>query len=68
MVAALPPRERDVLGLMADGASNSAISSELHISLSAVEKHTTAIFTKLGLEPHAPRRVMAVVAFLRATS
>lgn len=62
----LSPRERDVLGLMADGYSNPAIGRSLHISLSAVEKHTTAIFTKLGLgpEPDTHRRVAAVVAYL----
>lgn len=64
----LSPREREVLALMAAGASNAAIARELLISLSAVEKHTTAIFTKLELapEPHTHRRVSAVVAYLRA--
>lgn len=63
----LTPRERDVLALMAEGRSNPAIGRSLHISLSAVEKHTTAIFTKLGLssEPDTHRRVAAVVAYLR---
>lgn len=63
----LSPRERDVLELMAQGCSNPAIGRTLHVSLSAVEKHTTAIFTKLGLssEPDTHRRVAAVVAYLR---
>ncbi|WP_309127190.1 LuxR C-terminal-related transcriptional regulator [Microbacterium sp.] len=69
-VQALSPREREVLALMAAGASNAAIARELFISLSAVEKHTTAIFAKLGLasEPQTHRRVSAVVAYLRATN
>jgi DNA-binding CsgD family transcriptional regulator len=63
----LTPRERDVLELMAEGFSNPAIGRSLHISLSAVEKHATSIFTKLGLsgEPDTHRRVAAVVAYLR---
>lgn len=63
----LSPRERDVLKLMAEGYSNPAIGRSLHISLSAVEKHTTSIFAKLGLnaEPDTHRRVTAVVAYLR---
>lgn len=66
-VGLLSPRERDVLELMAEGHSNPAIGRLLHISLSAVEKHSTAIFTKLGLsgEPDTHRRVAAVVAYLR---
>jgi DNA-binding CsgD family transcriptional regulator len=69
-IQSLTPRERDVLGLMAQGQSNTAIGRSLHISLSAVEKHSTAIFTKLDLpiEPDTHRRVSAVVAYLRATS
>lgn len=69
-LGSLTPREREVLALMASGASNSAIAQQLFISLSAVEKHTTAIFAKLGLEsePQTHRRVSAVVAYLRATS
>jgi DNA-binding NarL/FixJ family response regulator len=64
----LTPREREVLGLMAEGRSNQAISDRLFITLRAVEKHVTSIFTKLGLpaasEDH--RRVLAVLTFLRA--
>jgi DNA-binding CsgD family transcriptional regulator len=64
----LSPREREVLALMSEGQSNPAIGRSLHISVSAVEKHSTAIFTKLGLEPEPAthRRVAAVVAYLRA--
>jgi DNA-binding NarL/FixJ family response regulator len=64
----LTPREREVLGLMAEGRSNQAIADALVISGRAVEKHVTSIFTKLGLPP-APedhRRVLAVLAFLRS--
>jgi DNA-binding NarL/FixJ family response regulator len=67
-LAELTPREREVLGLMAEGRSNQAIADELVISERAVEKHVTGIFDKLGLAP-APenhRRVLAVLAFLRA--
>jgi DNA-binding NarL/FixJ family response regulator len=63
----LTPRERDVLGLMAEGRSNQAIADALVISGRAVEKHVTSIFTKLNLPP-APedhRRVLAVLAFLQ---
>jgi DNA-binding CsgD family transcriptional regulator len=68
-LAALSPREREVLGAMADGETNAGIAARLHISLSAVEKHSTAIFTKLGLpaDSSTHRRVAAVVAYLRAT-
>jgi DNA-binding NarL/FixJ family response regulator len=63
----LSPRERDVLELMAQGRSNQGIAEKLWITESAVEKHVTAIFEKLGLardfEDH--RRVLAVLAFLR---
>ena len=66
----LSPREREVLALMADGHSNPAIGRALHISLSAVEKHATSIFAKLGVarEADTHRRVAAVVAYLRAVS
>jgi DNA-binding NarL/FixJ family response regulator/class 3 adenylate cyclase len=64
----LTPRERDVLELMAEGRSNQAIGERLFVTPRAVEKHITSIFGKLGLPP-APedhRRVLAVLAFLRA--
>jgi DNA-binding NarL/FixJ family response regulator len=65
-LAALTPREREVLGLMAEGRSNQAIAEALTISERAVEKHVTSIFVKLELAPAAEdhRRVLAVLAFL----
>ncbi len=62
----LTPREREVLALMAEGRSNSAIAESLVVTDRAVEKHVTSIFSKLDLAP-APedhRRVLAVLAFL----
>ena len=65
--ADLTPREVDVLRLMAEGRTNAAIAGELSLSESSIEKHTTVIFSKLGLgdERHVHRRVAAVVTFLR---
>src|SRR4051794_39051811 len=67
-LAELTPREREVLGLMAEGRSNQAIAEALVISERAVEKHVTSIFSKLNLplaaEDH--RRVLAVLTFLGA--
>ena len=64
----LTPREREVLELMAEGRSNQAIAERLFVTLRAVEKHVTSIFTKLGLPATAEdhRRVLAVLAFLRS--
>ena len=64
----LTDRERQVLGLMAEGRSNNAISEELVVTERAVEKHVTSIFSKLGLTatPQDHRRVLAVLAFLRS--
>ncbi|MBO0731910.1 MAG: response regulator transcription factor [Acidimicrobiaceae bacterium] len=63
----LSPREREVLGLMAEGRSNQAIGKALVISDGAVEKHVTSIFTKLDLPPteHDHRRVLAVLQWLQ---
>jgi DNA-binding NarL/FixJ family response regulator len=63
---ALTPREREVLGLMAEGRSNSAIAGQLVVTDRAVEKHVTSIFSKLDLAaaPEDHRRVLAVLAFL----
>ena len=67
-VETLTPREREVLELMAEGRSNQAIAQRLVVTERAVEKHVTSIFGKLDLpaarEDH--RRVLAVLAFLRA--
>jgi DNA-binding NarL/FixJ family response regulator len=70
LLDALTSRERDVLAAMATGASNPSIAGRLHLSLSSVEKHVTAIFLKLGLAGGAEihRRVAAVVAYLGDTS
>ncbi len=65
-VAALSPREREVLGLMAEGRSNFAIAQQLVITERAVAKHTASIFQRLGLQPSDDdnRRVLAVIAYL----
>jgi len=62
----LSPREREVLGQMAEGRSNQAISEQLFMSPRAVERHVTSIFTKLRLPAGGEdnRRVLAVLAFL----
>jgi DNA-binding NarL/FixJ family response regulator len=63
----LTAREREVLGLMAEGRSNQGIANRLVVTERAVEKHVTSIFGKLRL-PAAPadhRRVLAVLAYLR---
>jgi DNA-binding NarL/FixJ family response regulator len=67
-LAALTPREREVLELMAEGRSNLAIADQLVVTERAVEKHVTSIFGKLGLTATADdhRRVLAVLAFIRA--
>jgi DNA-binding NarL/FixJ family response regulator len=65
-LAALTPREREVLEQMAEGLSNRAIASELDVTERAVEYHVTSIFGKLGLPAtgNEHRRVLAVLAFL----
>ena len=65
-LASLTPRELDVLGLMAEGRSNSAIAAQLVIGDGAVEKHINSIFSKLGLAPadRDHRRVLAVLRYL----
>jgi DNA-binding NarL/FixJ family response regulator len=67
-ITRLTAREREVLELMAEGRSNSAIAQRLFISEKAVSKHSTSIFAKLDLAPSADdnRRVLAVLAFLNA--
>jgi DNA-binding NarL/FixJ family response regulator len=65
-ISSLTPREREVLGLMAEGRSNQAIAERLVVTERAVEKHVTNIFGKLRLSatPEDHRRVLAVLAFL----
>ncbi|MEU1814120.1 response regulator transcription factor [Streptomyces roseifaciens] len=62
----LTPREREVIGLMAQGRSNTAIAAQLRVTERAVAKHTSNIFGKLGLPPSDDdnRRVLAVPAYL----
>ncbi len=64
----LTAREREVLGLMAEGRSNTAIARHLVVTEGAVEKHVRNIFTKLDLPPddEQHRRVLAVLAYLKA--
>ncbi len=63
----LTPREREVLSLMAEGRSNTAIARQLVVTDGAVEKHVKNIFTKLDLPPDEEqhRRVLAVLTYLR---
>jgi DNA-binding NarL/FixJ family response regulator len=65
-LATLTAREQDVLALMAEGRSNSAIASHLVVTERAVEKHISNIFSRLGLPPSDSdhRRVLAVLAYL----
>ena len=67
-IANLSPREREVLGLMAEGRSNAAIADALVITQRAVEKHVKSIFQKLRLTPADTdhRRVLAVLRYLDA--
>ena len=67
-IARLSAREHEVLALMAEGRSNTAIAQRLFITEKAVSKHTTSIFTKLGLAADADdnRRVLAVLAYLNS--
>jgi DNA-binding NarL/FixJ family response regulator len=68
-IDALTPRERETLGLIAQGRTNAAIARELVVTPGAVEKHVSNIFSKLDLaasdDDH--RRVLAVLTYLRAT-
>jgi DNA-binding NarL/FixJ family response regulator len=67
-LAQLTPREREVLELMAGGSSNQGIADSLVITVRAVEKYVSSIFTKLGLPSTGSesRRVLAVLTFLRS--
>lgn len=64
----LTPREREVLALVAEGHSNSAVSRRLHITEPVVGKHISSVLTKLDLPPtdDVNRRVLAVLTFLRS--
>ena len=67
-LAQLTPREREVLELMAEGRSNQGIADKLVISLRAVEKYVSSIFSKLGVPSSGTesRRVLAVLLYLRS--
>lgn len=69
-LAALTPREREVLSLMAEGRSNASIAEALVLTVGAVEKHVASILQKLGLPPsdETHRRVLAVLAYLDSSS
>ena len=64
----LSEREREVLGLVAEGLSNSAIAQRLFITERTVEAHVKQVFTKLRIDqaPDTNRRVLAVIAYLRS--
>ncbi|WP_380285759.1 LuxR C-terminal-related transcriptional regulator [Kitasatospora purpeofusca] len=68
VLARLTPREREVLGLMAEGRTNTAVAKQLVVSEGAVEKHVSNIFLKLGLSQSAGdhRRVLAVLTYLNS--
>jgi DNA-binding NarL/FixJ family response regulator len=63
----LTPREREVLALMAEGRSNHGIAEDLVVTVAAIERHVTSIFSKLGLHqaPEDHRRVLAVLEYLK---
>jgi DNA-binding NarL/FixJ family response regulator len=63
----LTRREREILGLMAEGRSNQGIADRLHLELKTVEGHVSQILSKLALEPSPDdhRRVLAVLTYLR---
>jgi DNA-binding NarL/FixJ family response regulator len=67
-LAELTPREREVLGLVAEGRSNRSIGAALYVTERPVEAHIKQIFGKLGLreEPQSHPRVLAVLAYLRS--
>ncbi len=66
----LTDREREILGVLAEGRSNQATAERLSLAIRSVEKHVAAIFTKLDLPPAASdhRRVLAVLRFIRGST
>ena len=64
----MSPREREVLGLLAEGLSNGAIAARLFVTPRTVEAHVKQVFLKLRLDanPELHRRVLAVLAYLGA--
>lgn len=65
-LSTLTPREKEVLTLMAEGATNEQITGRLHLSAATIERHISSIFTKLGLQGHpGNKRVLAVLEQLR---
>ena len=68
-LTALTEREREVLALMAEGLSNSAIANRLFLSESAISKYTTTAFDRLGVtdDTNTNRRVLAVLAYINDT-
>jgi DNA-binding NarL/FixJ family response regulator len=70
VLAALTPREREVLGLMAEGRTNAGIAKHLWLTEKTVETHVHSILGKLSLTPaeDGHRRVLAVLAYLRASA
>jgi len=69
-LARLSPREREVMGLIAEGRSNAAIAATMFITGKAVDKHINSIFTKLDLplDSDDNRRVLAVLRYLQDTA
>jgi len=69
-LATLSPREREVLGLVAEGRTNAGIAKQLWLTEKTVETHVSSILGKLGLSHSAEghRRVLAVLAYLRAST
>lgn len=69
-LARLTAREREILGLLAEGRSNQAIADRLVLAIRSVEKNVASIFTKLDLPPHSDdhRRVLAVLRYLDSPS
>lgn len=65
-LAVLTPREREVLGLVAEGRSNRSVADRLSVSVKTVEAQVATVFSKLGLEEHPDdnRRILAVLAYL----